>query len=175
MRLRSKAPWLPGGLSLLLAAGATGCGAVDAEPRLSSTFESPDALARAVLDAVSREDVETLKGLPLTKDEFRLYVWPKLPASRSEVGLPLEYAWSDLSQKSRSSIAANYARYKGRQLELLSLDFKDGEIDYRSFRIHRKSELRVRDRESGEKLTLQLFGSVMEWQGKYKLFSYVTD
>ena len=124
---------------------------------------------------MSKQDVGTLKSLPLTIDEFRLYVWPKLPASRPERGLPLEFIWGELNQKSRNAIASNYARYKGRKLELLSVGFKDGETDYGSFVVHRESHLRVRDSESGEKLGLELFGSVMEWKGKYKLFSYVTD
>jgi hypothetical protein len=175
MRLRSKAPWLAGGLFLLVAAAMAACDAADAEPRLTSTFESPEALARAVLEAVSNEDVGTLKSLPLTKDEFRLYVWPKLPASRPERGLPLEYAWGELNQKSRNAIATNYALYKGRRLELVSIRFKDGKTDYESFIVHRKSLLRVRDPESGAEQNLELFGSVMEWKGKYKLFSYVTD
>jgi hypothetical protein len=55
------------------------------------------------------------------------------------------------------------------------MTFMDGETDYGAFIVHRKSELRVRDTESGEELSLELFGSVMERKGKYKLFSYVTD
>jgi len=177
MRFRSKAPWLAGGLFLLLAVATAACKAADGgeEPRLSSTFESPEALARTVLEAVSKEDAGTLKSLPLTKDEFRLYVWPKLPASRPERGLPLEYVWGELNQKSRNAIATNYARYKGRKLELVAIRFKDGKTDYESFIVHRKALLRVRDPESGAEQNLELFGSVMEWKGKYKLFSYVTD
>ncbi len=163
-----------GGLSSVLALALTACGAPEEEPRLSSTFESPEALAQAVLEAVSKEDVETLKGLPLSKDEFRLYVWPKLPASRPERGVPLEYVWGDLSQKSRNAIAASYSRYKGRKLELVSIRFQDGKTDYESFVIHRKAILQVRDSESGAEQTLALFGSVMEWKGKFKLFSYAT-
>jgi hypothetical protein len=141
----------------------------------SKTFESPEALARAVLDAFAREDVETLKSLPLTKEEFRLHVWPKLPASRPERGLPFDYGWGDLHQKSIASIAGNFARYKGRKLELLSIRFKDGKTDYGTFVVHRESEMRVKDRESGIEFNLSLFGSVMEYRGRYKIFSYVTD
>jgi hypothetical protein len=183
MTLRSKAPRVAGGLLLVCAAALAGCGAGPREseagdvelPPLSSTFESPEALARAVLDAFARQDVETLKSLPLTKEEFRLYVWPRLPASRPERNIPFEYGWTDLHQKSVSSIASNYKRYQGRKLELLSIGFEGDETDYETFVVRRKSELRVKDRESGDELTLALFGSVMEWKGRYKLFSYVTD
>jgi hypothetical protein len=142
---------------------------------LSSTFESPEALAEAVLEAFGREDAETLKTLPLTKEEFRLHVWPKLPASRPERGLPFDYGWGDLHQKSIASIAGNFARYKGRKLELLSIRFKDGRTDYGTFVVHRESEMRVKDPESGIEFDLSLFGSVMEYRGRYKIFSYVTD
>lgn len=146
----------------------------DREPALSSTFDSKEALARAVLEAFAEEDVETLKRLPLSKDEFRLYVWPRLPASRPERGVPLEYAWGELDQKSRSAVASSFSRYKGRRLELVSVRFQGEVTDYGSFRVHRQTRLRVRD-ESGDELTLALFGSVMEWSGRYKLWSYVTD
>jgi hypothetical protein len=182
MTSRSRAPRFAGGLLLISVAAFAACDpapvaseATDLEPTLSSTFESPEALARAVLEAFATQDVETLKGLPLSKEEFRLYVWPMLPASNPERGVPFEYAWGDLSQKSRSAVASSYARYKGRKLELLSLTFQDGETDYGELKVHRKSELRVRDAGSGEELRLELFGSILEWKGKYKLFSYVTD
>ncbi len=182
MSLRSKASRVAGGLLLVSAIALAGCGPASNESeagnlggRLSSTFESPEAIARAVLDALAREDVETLKSLPLSKEEFRLYVWPKLPASRPERSIPFDYGWGDLHQKSVNAIASNYARHKGRKLELLSIRFKDGETDYETFVVHRKSELRVKDVASSEEETLELFGSVMEWNGRYKLFSYVTD
>jgi len=182
MPFQSQAPRFAGGLLLVPVVALAACDpapaeseATDLEPILSSTFESPEALTRAVLEALAKEDVETLKSLPLTKDEFRLYVWPKLPASRPERGVPFEYGWGDLHQKSRNSIASNYSRYKGRQLDLISVGFQDGSTDYGTFTVHRKASLKVRDRVSGEELQVELFGSVMEWKGKYKLFSYVTD
>jgi hypothetical protein len=181
MTLRSRASRLAGGLVLLSALGLAGCDPAPAasehrslEPALSSTFDSPEALARAVLKAFAEEDVETLKRFPLDKDEFRLYVWPKLPASRPERGVPLEYAWGELSQKSRSAVASSFSRYRGRRFELISMGFRGESTDYGSFRVHRESRLKVRD-ESGEEADLALFGSVMEWNGRYKLFSYVTD
>jgi hypothetical protein len=179
----SKAPRVAGGLLLFsVIALLAGCGpgpnaseAANLGPPLESPFDSPEALARTVLEAFAKEDVETLKALPLTKEEFRVHVWPKLPASRPERNVPFDYGWTDLHQKSVSSIASNFKRYKGRKLELLSITFKGDTTDYESFVVRRKSMLRVKDRDTGEELSLALFGSVMEWNGKYKLFSYVTD
>jgi hypothetical protein len=180
--LSSKAPRGAGGLLFLCLVALAGCGAgpsasegANLGPPLSDLFDSPEALARAVLEAFAKEDVETLKALPLTKEEFQTHVWPKLPASRPERNVPFEYGWTDLYQKSVSSIASNFKRYKGRKLELLSITFKGETTDYGLFVVRRKSMLRVKDRDTGEELSLALFGSVMEWNGKYKIFSYVTD
>jgi hypothetical protein len=182
MTFRSQASRIAGGLLFLGVSALSACDPSAAEseagnidPALSATFDSPEALARAVLQAFADEDVETLKALPLTKDEFRLYVWPRLPASRPERGVPLEYAWGDLSQKSRNAIATSFSRFKRHKLELLSLCFKGGATDYGDFVIHREPELRVTDLGSGTELSLALFGSVVEWRGKYQLLSYVTD
>jgi hypothetical protein len=182
MNLRAKASRAAGGLLLVRALALTSCDPAPVESEAtnlsvppSSTFDSPEALARAVLEAFAKEDVETLKNLPLSKEEFRLYVWPKLPASRPERNVPLDYAWGDLHEKSVHAIASNFNRYKGRKFELISIRFKKGKTDYGSFIVHRESAMRVKDVETGKEMDLALFGSVMEWRGKYKLFSYVTD
>jgi hypothetical protein len=182
MILISKASRVAGGLLVASALALASCdpapaesGAANLEPAIAATFDSPEALARAVLAAFAEEDVETLKSLPLSKEEFRTHVWPKLPASRPERNIPFDYGWGDLHQKSVGSISSNFARYKGRKLELQSIRFLEGDTDYGSFVVHRESMMRVKDRESGVEFDLALFGSVMEWKGKYKIFSYVTD
>jgi hypothetical protein len=182
MSFRAKASRVAGGLFVLVALGLLACDPAPAETEaasatapLTQTFDSPETLARTVLQAFATEDVRTLKSLPLSREEFRSYVWPRLPASRPERGIPFDYGWGDLHQKSVSAIASNYARYKGRKLELVSIGFKEGRTDYGTFVVHRDSELQVRDVETGEELALALFGSVLEYQGKYKIFSYVTD
>lgn len=144
------------------------------EPRLSGTFDSVDELARTIVAAIAREDRETLTRLPLSKEEFRLYVWPELPSARPERGVPFEYAWGDLSQKSGASLARTFARYKGRPLEYLAIDFEGETTEYETYKVHRDARVQVR-LDDGRKVWLELFGSVMEWKGKYKLFSYVTD
>jgi hypothetical protein len=135
MGLISKASRAAGGLLLVCSLVSTSCGPALVESRenfdipLSRTFDSPEALARAVLEAFAEEDVETLKSLPLSKDEFRIYVWPELPASRPERNIPLDFGWGDLHEKSVSAIASNFGRYKVRKFELISIRFNKGKTD----------------------------------------------
>ena len=73
-----------------LAVLAAGC----ARPRaLSHTFSSEHALAERVLGALAARDIAALQALPLSEREFRMAVWPALPSSRPDVGLPTDYAW----------------------------------------------------------------------------------
>jgi hypothetical protein len=163
-----------------LACGATAVSeespstASDAAVSLEPTFDSPEALARAFLSALENEDGPALKSYALTEEQFRHYVWPQLPSSRPERNVPFELGWGDLHQKSHNALLHTFAKHKGKTLELVEIRFEDGMTDYGDYVVHRDARVKVR-REDGEEAWMDLFGSVMEWNGRYKLFSYVTD
>jgi type IV secretory pathway VirD2 relaxase len=132
------------------------------------------SLATAVLDALERRDRATLASLALTEQEFGTRVWPELPAARPERNLPLSFVWADLSQKSQSSLAELLAQHGGRRYSLVSVGFAGETTKYTTFAVHRKSELTLKTAE-GTELQLRLFGSVIEVDGTFKVFSYVVD
>ena len=107
-------------------------------------------------------------------DEFRLHVWPELPSSRPERNVPFEYAWGDLHQKSINSLRRTFHRFAGRSLTFLSIEFEDETTPYQTFKVHRDARVLVRD-EQGSELRLDLFGSILEKDDRFKLFSFVTD
>ena len=167
--------------ALLLAAGATGaagCGgsaAGDAGPSpLHRTFESPEALAEAVLAALADGDNAVLEALPLSELEFRTVVWPELPSSLPERGLPFDYVWGDLHQKSTNSMRRLIDRHGGKRYALAGLTFAGETTAYETYRVHRETLLTVRD-DAGNQHELALFGSILERDGDFKLFSYVVD
>jgi hypothetical protein len=141
---------------------------------LSNTFESPEALARGVLAALETQNVERLRGLPLSESEFRDHVWPELDTSRPERNVPFEYAWGQLKQRSDEYLQQTLGRYGGRKLTLVSTRFTGETTQYKSFNVMRESEVIARD-ESGRELILYLYGSAMVKDGRYKMFSYVVD
>ena len=154
-----------------------GCGAPpqagDPSP-LQWTFESPEQVAEAVLDALAARDVERLEALALSEIEFRTVVWPELPSSRPERGLPFEYVWGDLHQKSSNELRRLIAREAGRRYDLLAVEFDGESTTYDTYTVHRESRLVVRG-EDGTNEQVRLFGSILERSGAYKLFSYVVD
>jgi hypothetical protein len=132
-------------LGVLLAA----CG----PPPLTDTHSSTESLARAVLEAVERRDSRALRALALTEQQFRDHVWPELPAARPERNLPFSYVWSDLRQKS---------------------EHEGDSTRYGSCLVHRDTVLVVRRRDGVDE-RMRLYGSTLEKDGAFKVFSYVVD
>ncbi|HWI19137.1 MAG TPA: hypothetical protein VNT81_15390 [Vicinamibacterales bacterium] len=141
---------------------------------LAQTFETPDALARAVLDALARRDVAALRSMALSEAEFREYVWPELPVSRPERNVPFDYAWGQMNQRSEGSLGDTVGRYGGRPLRFVSTRFTGDTTTYQTFSVMRASEIVATD-EGGKDLVLRLYGSALQKDGRYKLYSFVVD
>ena len=101
-------------------------------------------------------------------------MWPHLPASRPERGVPASYAWADLHQKSSNALRRLVARRGGRRFTLLAVDHDGETTDYGAFRVHRETRLRVRD-ETGREIDVHFYGSTLARDGEYKVFSFVVD
>lgn len=141
---------------------------------LANTFDTPEALAQAVLSRLASRDVAGLKALALTEQEFRDHVWPELDTSRPERNVPFEYAWGQLKQRSDGALDATVTRHAGRPLKFLRTSYRGETTQYKSFVVMRESEIVAAD-ETGKEFVLQLFGSAMVKDGRYKLFSFVVD
>ena len=167
-----------GALLAVLFGSTLACGSVEPLPDpdipLAHTEETPEALGREVLSALARQDRARLEALTLTEAEFRQVVWPLLPASRPEMGWPVDYVWGDHRMKSAAHLGETLASVGGRRFELLGVRFAGATTDYGEFRVHRDTVLEVRD-ESGDTKTFRVFGSTIEYAGRVKVFSYLAD
>ena len=157
------------GLLCLLA--LAGCGA---PPPLANPQPSSEALAAAVLDALAEGDRDRLAALALDGQEFRDVVWPQLPSSRPERGVPVSYAWADLRQKSSNALRRLVDRWGGHRFTLLGVTYDGETTDHRTFRVHRETRLRVLD-ETGRELEVHFYGSTLARGDEYKVFSFVVD
>lgn len=143
-------------------------------PPLTNAQPSREALAETFLDALARRDADALRSLALNEREFREHVWPELPAARPERNLPFSYVWTDLRQKSEQSLAQTLAEHGGRRYTLIEARFATQSTRYPSYVVHRETVLRVRDAE-GVQRDLRLFGSILEKDRAWKIFSFVAD
>jgi hypothetical protein len=154
-------------LTLLL----TGCGATP-QPAWSHSFESADALATEVLDALAAADEPRLARLALSEDELRNTVWPLLPASRGDVGMPWNYFWREHAQRNAGYLKTLLTKHGGKGYNLAAVSF-DGHTTYGDVIIHRDPALDLRTAAGPQRL--RLFGSMAERGGRWKLYSFVVD
>ncbi|HUE89391.1 MAG TPA: hypothetical protein VMO26_25205 [Vicinamibacterales bacterium] len=143
-------------------------------PPLATTHDSADDLVREVLAAFASRDDGRLRALALDEEEFRRHVWPSLPAARPERNLPFDYVWGDLQQKSDNRLRANLGMHGGRSYQLRGITFSGGTTEYSRFRVHRDALLEVRD-SAGADHEIRLFGSAIEMDGAWKVFSFNAD
>ncbi|HEX4912887.1 MAG TPA: hypothetical protein VFV51_02965, partial [Vicinamibacterales bacterium] len=143
-------------------------------PPLTSTFDSPEALAQAVLTALASGDLERLRALALSEAEFRDHVWPELPTSRPERNVPFEYAWGQMKQRSDGHLQQTFSRYARRPLKFVRTRFTGETTTYATFSVMRESEIVATD-DTGRDLVLRLYGSALVKDGRYKMFSFVVD
>lgn len=155
-------------LAVVLAAAGCGRGG----PRFEATFESPRALAAAVLSALEAKDRATLEQIALSEAEFREEVFPEMPAWGK---IPMSYVWEDLRQKSSNQVSRLLASLGGQSLAVEDVVFDGGATAYKTFVVHRKPRLVVKELASGQRRDIAIFGSVIEHEGRYKLFSYVIN
>lgn len=150
---------------------STACGGT---PALAAALPSDEALAHAVLDGIARRDADALMRLAVTREEFEQIVWPALPASRPEVGMPASYVWHDTFNKSRAYLARTLSQYGGRRFTLIRVDTRGRTTEHGTHTIGRETHLVVRD-DDGQQHTLRLFGSIIRQHGRSKVYSYIVD
>lgn len=171
--VRSRILRAAGTVVLAAALAAGGC-ASEARAPLSHSFASAQEAASAVLAGLATGDRDGLIDLAVDQHEFRQVIWPELPSSRPEVGLPWDYAWRQLNLNSRARLAMTMAEHRGRRYQLQSVRFAGETTRHPSFVVHRDTEVVVLGPD-GAPRTLRLFGSMVEQGGRWKIFSYVVD
>jgi hypothetical protein len=62
--------------------------------------------------------------------------------------------------------------YGGKKFEFLGVRFAKEAMKYNNATVHRDARLTVRN-EEGHEGEVEMFGSILELDGKYKVFSYI--
>lgn len=160
-------------LLIVLVAGVAGCSAAPASIAFTPAYDSKDAAVTAFLGALATRDTETLAQQVVTQSEFLKHIWPQLPASRPDVGMPADRAWTEQAQRNANFLAQTLGEHGGRRYELVAASFGGSPTTYGSFTIHPKTRLDVRD-DAGVR-EVRLFGSMIESGGRWKIYSFVVD
>lgn len=138
---------------------------------LDAAASSPEELVRRFLDAVEENNVDHVRRLAITEDEFKTLVYPELPASDPRRNTSAEFVWNTLHTRSESNLYSMMDAVGGRRFTLEELRFTGETTQYETYKVHRESLLVLRDRD-GMKQTVRLFGSVLELDHQFKIFSF---
>lgn len=144
----------------------------EAPMALSHTYDSPEALGRAVLDALRRRDRGALESLRVTREEYLELFWPELP-ERDDT--PFDFAWQLNDDHSRTGISQALGEFGGQDFELIELRFTEPPEVYETFTVHFGAELRVRRISDGKEGTLPILSVVAERGGRWKLLNFRED
>jgi hypothetical protein len=150
--------------------------AQEAEPEipkaLSGGAESVEELARTILEALEKRDLQKLHDIRVSQAEYQHLLWPRFPqASDPRNTVPWEFHWYLLDKKSTKGARAAIADYGGRKFELLGVKNSDPVDDYGAYRLSKRIQLRVRD-SRGEEEVIAFLGSIVVMNGCYKMLSY---
>ena len=142
--------------------------------RLINACTSIEDLGKQVLEAVYNNDDDRLRSLAITEEEYKAYVWPQSPLSDiKEWEDNYDFVRKQQFSRSKLSLRQMLARYGGRKYTLVSMRFEDETTEHTIYKAHRDARLIVK-KPDGEEVELNLFGSVIEMDGQFKIMSFDT-
>ena len=141
-------------------------------PKLAGSRPSMETLSIDFLQALEGGDEDAIRQLALSKEQFAEFVWPELPASDPSTNLNVDWVWNQMHMRSLVDLSTAVFSNTGRHYDFVDFRFAEEVEEYRTYKVHRDARLKVVD-ENGEEIELNLFGSVLEMDDEFKIFSFV--
>lgn len=166
-----------------LALTVAGCSdATAGGPGFPGSAPSLEALGRATLDAVVAGDTVRLDGFRLTRQEHDDVVWPELPASAPEVGMPVDLVWADIERRNDRALNRILPALAGRRLDFVGTSCRGPLQAFGSFHVLTDCWVTfdAPDR-AGEgpvavpRFEVQLFKDALVRDGRHKVFRYYEE
>jgi hypothetical protein len=162
----------PAILFLLSALFLSGCSDVAKDSPLANARTSPEALARAALEAVRADDEDSLAPLMITREEYETLLWPSLPDRNY---MPFDFVWSLTGPRSRKARREVLAEYGGMPLEVVRVDLGDEVEAYEGFTLYREARMTVRRTDTGQEGTFPLMNVLVVMDGGWKFMNFVEN
>lgn len=152
--------------------GAGGCTDMAADSPLKNARASPEALARAALEALSASDSTALADLMVSREEYLELLWPSLP-DRNHV--PFEFVWSLTGPRSRKARREALGELGGVPLELIRVDLGEKIEAYEEFTLYQEARMYVRRLDTGQEGPIALMDVVVQMRGGWKFLNFGED
>ena len=132
-----------------------------------NSLDSPDQIGLAVVDALNQKDIGKLNNLRIQRETYLSWIYPAFPKSN----FPPDFAWANLNKKSNVGMRRWIDRLGGHNLKFVSIRFNRRTESYNGFQLLRGTVLTLQNA-VGEKRELEILGSVVVKNNRYKLLSY---
>jgi hypothetical protein len=131
-------------------------------------------LLRLFEKALARQDTSGLQELLVSRSEFGYFVFPESPYARAPYKTKPAIVWMQLVSDSERGLSRLLARVAHNQVRISNLEcLVDADREGRN-RYWRNCTVNLRDN-TGASRRLQLFGQIVERDGRMKFLSYSTD
>lgn len=134
-------------------------------------FASPEAVAIAVVEALNSGDRAQLQALTVGESEWKTLLWPQFPSARPEIGISADDAWMFHVMNQQKHLGRAHSYWSGQNLRFKALRFTRPTEDYKTFRLLRDPVVEV-VLPNGAIETLNFVGSIVEYNGSYRLLTY---
>lgn len=142
---------------------------------LEGGAESPEALARGFLAAVSARDTAALRRMVLTRAEFAWLLFPDHRYSEPPYELDPAIYWLQVTAESGKGLERVLQRYGGAPLTLQRLECSADTLQMLRGPTRLLGPCAVRYRTADRTISRRLFGSVIARDGRVKFVSYAND
>lgn len=147
---------------------------LDVPTRLAGGAASRDALVRRFVRAIERRDTATARAMVLSRAEFAWLYYPTSPYTRPPTVQEAPLTWFLLVQNSQKGITRAFNRYGGSGIRYHTHRCTPEPAREGDNRLWHDCVVELTTADGGI-VTLRLFGSIIERDGRLKFFSYAND
>lgn len=135
---------------------------------------SRQALVTHFITALAASDKITLGKLVLSRAEFAWLYFPNSRGATMPNGLPPQRRWDQITLRSEKGIGRALTRLGGKPLTLESFDCPNPPVTTGAQKLHDGCTVKLKLAD-GTTFTGPLFGSIIEYAGRFKFVSYTND
>jgi hypothetical protein len=144
----------------------------DARFRFGGSSPSLDALGGGILRALAQGDTLALEAARLTEQEHNEVLWPEMPAAAPEVNFPLDYAWSNIVNRSYQGRGRLLKLLEGHDLRFVRVECRGQRQLFETYAVETDCWVLFTEGAHPELWQAQLFKDVAVRGGGYKIFRY---
>lgn len=142
---------------------------------LPGWYPSITELASDIVASLAAGNRQHLAALHITEQEYATYVWPHLPVAQiPQWQNHRDFVWQQHQMRSMRGFDTMLKLYGGRTFRISQVSFNRKPERYGNCTVHSGAVTTVKD-EAGQEQRVRIFGSLIEMNGFYKVFSYSID